>query len=60
MRREEVIEFGGVGEVVLWKNINFSMGLVIFLEVFFRKGGGDMVVVGLKEGFWEKFNDDSF
>uniref|UniRef100_A0A0G2JFE0 Tudor and KH domain containing protein n=1 Tax=Mus musculus TaxID=10090 RepID=A0A0G2JFE0_MOUSE len=60
VRREEVTEPGGAGEAALWKNTNSSMGPATPLEVPLRKGGGDMVVVGPKEGSWEKPNDDSF
>lgn len=60
VRREEVTEPGGAGEAALWKNASSSMGPATPLEVPLRKGSGDMVVVGPKEGSWEKPNDDSF
>ncbi|OBS76125.1 hypothetical protein A6R68_17416, partial [Neotoma lepida] len=60
VRREEMTEPGGAGEAALWKNTNSSMGPAALLEVPLRKGGGDMVVAGPKEGSWEKPNDDSF
>lgn len=53
-------EPGGAGEAALWKNASSSMGPAAPLEVPLRKGGGDMVVAGPKEGSWEKPNDDSF
>ncbi|ERE87164.1 tudor and KH domain-containing protein [Cricetulus griseus] len=59
VRREEVMEPGGAGEAALWKNTGSSMGPAVPLEVPLRKGGGDMVAAGPKEGSWEKPNDDS-
>ncbi|KAL1772064.1 tudor and KH domain-containing protein [Sigmodon hispidus] len=60
VRREEVTEPGGAGEAALWKNASSSMGPTAPLEAPLQKGGGDMVVVGPKEGSWENPNDDSF
>jgi tudor domain-containing protein 2 len=60
VRRDEVMEPSGAGEPALWKNMSSSMGPATPLEVPPHKGGGDMAVVGPKEGSWEKPNDDSF
>lgn len=53
------MEPGGAGEAALWKSTTSSMGPAVPLEVPLRKGGGDMVAAGPKEGSWEKPNDDS-
>uniref|UniRef100_A0A9L0SD44 Tudor and KH domain-containing protein n=1 Tax=Equus caballus TaxID=9796 RepID=A0A9L0SD44_HORSE len=60
VRREEVTEPSGAGEPTLWKNAGTGMEPAAPLAVPPRKGGGDMAVVGPKEGSWEKPNDDSF
>ncbi|XP_012870748.1 PREDICTED: tudor and KH domain-containing protein [Dipodomys ordii] len=60
VRREEMTEAGGAGEPASWKNTSSSMGQTAPLEIPPHKGGGDMAVVGPKEGSWEKPNDDSF
>ncbi|XP_027267181.1 LOW QUALITY PROTEIN: tudor and KH domain-containing protein-like isoform X2 [Cricetulus griseus] len=59
VRREEVMEPGGAGEAVLWKNTGTSMGPAVPLEVPLRKSAGDMVAAGPKESSWEKCTDDS-
>ncbi|XP_070353025.1 tudor and KH domain-containing protein isoform X2 [Equus asinus] len=57
VRREEVTEPSGAGEPTLWKNAGTGMELAAPLAVPPHKGGGDMAVVGPKEGSWEKPND---
>uniref|UniRef100_A0A8C6EKM3 K Homology domain-containing protein n=1 Tax=Microcebus murinus TaxID=30608 RepID=A0A8C6EKM3_MICMU len=48
VRRDEVAEPDGAGGPALWKT-----------PVLAWKGGGDMAILGPKEGSWEKPNDDS-
>ncbi|XP_031292264.2 tudor and KH domain-containing protein isoform X2 [Camelus dromedarius] len=60
IRREEVTETGGAGEPALWKNTGSRLEQAAPLAVPPHRGGGDMAVVGPKEGSWEKPNDDSF
>lgn len=57
VRREEVTEPSGAGEPTLWKNAGTGMEPAAPLAVPPHKGGGDMAVVGPKEGSWEKPND---
>uniref|UniRef100_A0A8C8YJ01 Tudor and KH domain containing n=1 Tax=Prolemur simus TaxID=1328070 RepID=A0A8C8YJ01_PROSS len=59
VRREEVTEPDGAGEPALWKNTSSSVEQATPLAVTPHKGGGDVAVVGPKEGSWEKPNDDS-
>ncbi|XP_012514303.1 PREDICTED: tudor and KH domain-containing protein [Propithecus coquereli] len=59
VRREEVTEPDGAGETALSKNTSSSVEQAMPLAVTPHKGGGDMAVVGPKEGSWEKPNDDS-
>ncbi|XP_062049577.1 tudor and KH domain-containing protein [Lepus europaeus] len=57
VKREEVTEPGGRGELAVWKNTSSSMGQAAPLEVSPHKGGGDMSVEP-KESSWEKPVDD--
>ncbi|KAM6167501.1 tudor and KH domain-containing protein isoform 1-T1 [Erethizon dorsatum] len=57
VRREETTESGGAGEPALWKNASSGSRQAAALAVPPCKGGGDLAVVGPKEGSWEEPNN---
>ncbi|ELV10730.1 Tudor and KH domain-containing protein [Tupaia chinensis] len=60
VRRQEVPEAGGPGELALQKNSSSSKRQTTPLAIPPHRGGGDVAVVRPKEDSWEKPNDDSF
>ncbi|XP_040854460.1 tudor and KH domain-containing protein isoform X1 [Ochotona curzoniae] len=59
VKREEVAEPGGGGDLALWRNTGSSMGELAPLEVAPYKGGVDIDDVGPQESSSENPSDDS-